>query len=141
MAINVYCDAGGKPPIFWWGYVVATSRPERKTSFVNEKEIECQFHYQAEYIGLLNVVRAFRFRVEPEIHIYMDNQSAVKHFNGEFKTKNAWVKMMIAKINAIAEDMGKVITVTWVPREQNLAGLMLEDFLEEYKRNIKKGKS
>ncbi|HUU49004.1 MAG TPA: reverse transcriptase-like protein [Nitrosopumilaceae archaeon] len=116
MKINVYVDGSGGENSGYGFLVKETGESfyEKKPNLTNN---------QAEYLAIITALKKF-VNLEDEIIIYSDSKNTVNQLNHEFAINNE-------KLRELAQEswslMGKFfnLTVTWVPRKENLAGKMM----------------
>jgi ribonuclease HI len=80
---------------------------------------------QAEYLALIKALEVMRKRGIEDARIYCDSELLVKQFKGEYRVRNPNLKPYYRRAKRLAE--GLKFTLTWVPREHNLAGKLLEE--------------
>ena len=116
MGISVYVDgSGGSNP--GYGYFVketGESFYEKKTDITNN---------QAEYLAIISALKKY-IDSDEEITIYSDSKNTVNQLNHEFAINNEQLRDLAREAWAI---MGKIpnLTISWIPRNENLAGKML----------------
>lgn len=83
---------------------------------------------QAEYLALYGALHYAQIDRATDIVIKSDSKLVVEQVNGNWKVKNQQLKTMLDETLELLKKMEgeKKITITWVPREQNLAGHLLE---------------
>jgi len=116
MAISVYVDgSGGQNGGF--GYFVketGESFYEKKSEITNN---------QAEYLAIIAALKKF-VNSEDEIKIFSDSKNTVSQLNHEFAINNERLRELAREAWEI---IGKIpnLSISWVPRKENLAGKML----------------
>ena len=116
MAISVYVDGSGGPN-GGYGYFVKESGEsfyEKKPEITNN---------QAEYLAIISALKKFENKKD-EIRIFSDSKNTVSQLNHEFAINNEKLRELAREA---WELIGKIenLTITWVPRKENLAGKML----------------
>jgi len=118
--MNIYCDSGlkeccivieGQDPI-----VMAYDEPVT----VNVGEYTALLY-------ALGIARAIRFSSLPRgerISFFSDSQVVVKQVNGEWRCRKQHLIPLLEEAKKLMKPLRA--TLTWVPREKNLAGLVLE---------------
>lgn len=79
---------------------------------------------QAEYLALIKALEVIKGREIKQARIYSDSELLVKQYNGEYKVRNPNISPFYRKAKKLSE--GLRVTVSWIPRERNLAGKLLE---------------
>lgn len=79
---------------------------------------------QAEYLALIRALEMIRERGLKDARIYCDSELLVKQFKGEYRVRNPNIKPYYRKAKELAA--GLRLRLTWIPRERNLAGKLLE---------------
>ena len=116
MKINIYVDGGGGPNGGFGFFVKETGE-----SFY-EKEPDIT-NNQAEYKAIISALKKF-VDSNNEIVIFSDSKNTVSQLNHEFAINNE-------KLRELAREAWELIgkfsnlTLTWIPRKENLAGKML----------------
>ena len=116
MGLSVYVDGSGGPNGGYGFFVKETGQ-----SFY-EKEPDIT-NNQAEYKAIIAALKKFS-SFEDEITIFSDSKNTVSQLNHEFAINNE-------KLRELARESWELIgkfsnlTLTWIPRKENLAGKML----------------
>jgi ribonuclease HI len=116
MKISVYVDGSGGENSGYGYFVKETGESfyEKTPNLTNN---------QAEYLAIIAALKKF-VNSEDEIVIYSDSKNTVNQLNHEFAINNEQLRELAQESWFI---MGKFtnLTVTWIPRKENLAGKML----------------
>ena len=116
MTISVYVDGSGGENSGFGYFVKETGESfyEKKPNLTNN---------QAEYLAIINVLKKF-VNSDDEIIIFSDSKNTISQLNHEFAINSEHLRKLAQESWAI---MGKFsnLTITWVPRKENLAGKML----------------
>jgi ribonuclease HI len=116
MKISVYVDGSGGENSGYGYFVKETGESfyEKTPNLTNN---------QAEYLAIIAALKKF-VNSEDEIVIYSDSKNTVNQLNHEFAINNEQLRELAQESWSI---MGKFtnLTVTWIPRKENLAGKML----------------
>ena len=116
MKINVYVDGSGGANSGYGYFVKETgeSSYEKKPNLTNN---------QAEYLAIINVLKKF-VNSDDEIIIFSDSKNTISQLNHEFAINNEQLRVLAQEAWPI---MGKFsnLTLTWIPRKENLAGKMM----------------
>ena len=116
MKINVYVDGSGGENSGYGYFVKETGESsfEKKPNLTNN---------QAEYLAIINVLKKF-VNSDDEIIIFSDSKNTISQLNHEFAINNDQLRVLAQEAWPI---MGKFsnLTLTWIPRKENLAGKML----------------
>ena len=116
MTINIYVDGSGGENSGYGYFVKETgeSSYEKKPNLTNN---------QAEYLAIINVLKKF-VNSDDEIIIFSDSKNTISQLNHEFAINNEQLRVLAQEAWLI---MGKFsnLTLTWIPRKENLAGKML----------------
>jgi ribonuclease HI len=86
---------------------------------------------QAEYRALLSGVK--NLREGSRASVFSDSQLMCEQFNGRYRVRDLHLQKLLARVQQVIAERRLTVTLAWVPREQNLAGklldgLSLEDF-------------
>jgi ribonuclease HI len=116
MRISVYVDGSGGPDGGYGFFVKNTGESfyEKKPDITNN---------QAEYMAIISALKKF-VDSHDEIQIFSDSKNTVSQLNHEFAINNE-------KLRELAREAWELIgkfsdlTISWVPRKENLAGKML----------------
>lgn len=116
MTINIYVDGSGGENSGYGYFVKETgeSSYEKKPNLTNN---------QAEYLAIINVLKKF-VNSDDEIIIFSDSKNTISQLNHEFAINSEQLRVLAQEAWLI---MGKFsnLTLTWIPRKENLAGKML----------------
>ena len=116
MRINVYVDGSGGPDGGYGFFVKETGESfyEKKPDITNN---------QAEYMAIISALQKFADS-ENEIVLLSDSKNTVSQLNHEFAINNERLRELARQAWAL---IGKIpsITISWIPRKENLAGKML----------------
>jgi len=116
MVISVYVDGSGGQNSGFGYFVKETGESfyEKKPNLTNN---------QAEYMAIIAALKKF-VNSDEEIIIFSDSKNTINQLNHEFAINNEQLRELAQESWPI---MGKFtnLTLTWVPRKENLAGKML----------------
>ncbi|MCH7757479.1 MAG: reverse transcriptase-like protein [Thaumarchaeota archaeon] len=116
MVISVYVDGSGGENSGYGYFVKETGESfyEKKPNITNN---------QAEYMAIIAALKKF-LNSNEEITIFSDSKNTVSQLNHEFAINNEQLRVLAREAWNI---IGKFpnLTLTWVPRKENLAGKML----------------
>jgi ribonuclease HI len=65
-------------------------------------------------------------RVGSSADVFSDSQLLVNQFSGEWAVRDPSLARLLRRIHEIIEERQLKLTLSWIPREQNLAGKLLE---------------
>ena len=116
MKISIFVDGSGGSNSGYGYFVKETGESfyEKKPNITNN---------QAEYMAIISSLKKF-VNSNDEITIFSDSKNTVSQLNHEFAINNE-------QLRALAQEAWNIIgkfsnlTLTWVPRKENLAGKML----------------
>ena len=116
MKVSVYVDGSGGSDSGYGYFVKETGESfyEKKPDLTNN---------QAEYMAIISALKKFA-DTDDEITIYSDSKNTVNQLNHEFAINNEHLREL-ARIAWQLISKFSSITITWVPRKENLAGKML----------------
>ena len=116
MTISIYVDGSGGEKSGYGFFVKETGESfyEKKPNLTNN---------QAEFMAIIAALKKF-VDSQDEIKIFSDSKNTVNQLNHEFAINNERLRELAQESWAI---MGKFsnLSITWVPRKDNLAGKML----------------
>ncbi len=116
MVISVYVDGSGGENSGYGYFVKETGESfyEKKPNITNN---------QAEYMAIIAALKKF-LNSNEEITIFSDSKNTVFQLNHEFAINNEQLRVLAREaLNVIGKFSN--LTLTWVPRKENLAGKML----------------
>ncbi len=116
MVISVYVDGSGGENSGYGYFVKETGESfyEKKPNITNN---------QAEYMAIIAALKKFLNSTE-EITIFSDSKNTVSQLNHEFGINNEQLRVLAREAWNIIGKFSN-LTLTWVPRKENLAGKML----------------
>jgi len=116
MVINVYVDGSGGLNGGFGYFVKETGESfyEKKSEITNN---------QAEYLAIIAALKKF-VNSNDEIKVFSDSKNTVSQLNHEFAINNERLRELAREAWEI---IGKIpnLSISWVPRKENLAGKML----------------
>jgi ribonuclease HI len=129
--ITVYTDAAGKPHNIY-GYCILETN--------EEKFIRSKFNLgslEAEFFAMIEVLHTNTVRNSKHTIIYSDSESIIDFINRKIQARKGTVaRLLTIQILNIIDNMQTKPFFKWVPRESNLAGILIED---EVPKKINKG--
>jgi len=116
MVISVYVDGSGGENSGYGYFVKETGESfyEKKSNLTNN---------QAEYMAMIAALKKF-VNSNDEIIIFSDSKNTVSQLNHEFAINNEQLRVLAQEAWNIIGKFSN-LTLTWVPRKENLAGKML----------------
>ena len=116
MTISVYVDGGGGDDSGFGYFVKETGESfyEKKPGITNN---------QAEYMAIISALKKF-VDAEDEVIIYSDSKNTVSQLNHDFAINNEQLKELARDAWPLIAKFSN-LKITWIPRNQNLAGKML----------------
>ncbi|MFZ8908216.1 MAG: reverse transcriptase-like protein [Nitrosopumilaceae archaeon] len=116
MVISIYVDGSGGENSGYGFFVKETgdSFYEKKPNITNN---------QAEYLAIITALKKF-VDSDQEITIFSDSKNTVCQLNHEYAINNEQLRSLAQEAWSIIGKFSK-LTLTWVPRKENLAGKML----------------
>lgn len=116
MVISVYVDGSGGENSGYGYFVKETGESfyEKKPNITNN---------QAEYMAIITALKKF-LNSNEEITIFSDSKNTVSQLNHEFAINNEQLRVLAREAWNIIGKFSN-LTLTWVPRKENLAGKML----------------
>ena len=116
MAVSVYVDgSGGEQSGF--GYFVketGESYYEKKPNITNN---------QAEYMAIIAALKKF-VDSDDEVIIFSDSKNTISQLNHDFAINNEQLRKLAQEAWGLIGKFSN-LTLTWIPRKENLAGKML----------------
>ena len=122
--ITVYTDASGEPNNIY-GYCISETNEER---FIRSKfSLES---VEAEFMAIIEALNSETVRNSTQTIIYSDSDSIVSLIKRRpQRRKAATVRLLLVQILNILDNMENKPSFAWIPRERNLAGILIEDEL------------
>ena len=122
--ITVYTDASGEPNNIY-GYCISETNEER---FIRSKfSLES---VEAEFMAIIEALNSETVRNSAQTIIYSDSDTVVSLIKRRpQKRKAATVRLLLVQILNILDNMENRPSFAWIPRERNLAGILIEDEL------------
>ena len=116
MVISVYVDGSGGENSGYGYFVKETGESfyEKKSNITNN---------QAEYMAMISALKKF-VNSNDKIIIFSDSKNTVSQLNHEFAINNEQLRVLAQEAWNIIGKFSN-LTLTWVPRKENLAGKML----------------
>ncbi len=116
MVISVYVDGSGGENSGYGYFVKETGESfyEKKPNITNN---------QAEYMAIIAALKKF-LNSNEEIIIFSDSKNTVSQLNHEFAINNEQLRVLAREAWNIIGKFSN-LTLTWIPRKENLAGKML----------------
>ncbi|MDE1843159.1 MAG: ribonuclease HI family protein [Thaumarchaeota archaeon] len=116
MTISIYVDGSGGPNSGFGFYV----KENGKSFYKKEPNIT---NNQAEYMAIISALEQFSGTTE-EVFIYSDSKNTVMQLNHEYAINNDHLRVLAQKAWDLISKFSN-IQITWIPRNQNLAGKMM----------------
>jgi ribonuclease HI len=128
--ITVYTDASGEPNNIY-GYCISETNEER---FIRSRfSLES---VEAEFMAIIEALNSETVRNSTQTIIYSDSDTVVSLIKRRpQKRKAATVRLLLVQILNILDNMENKPSFAWIPRERNLAGILIED---EHPKKINK---
>ena len=122
--ITVYTDASGEPNNIY-GYCISETNEER---FIRSKfSLES---VEAEFMAIIEALNSETVRNSTQTIIYSDSDTVVSLIKRRpQERKAATVRLLLVQILNILDNMENRPSFAWIPRERNLAGILIEDEL------------
>ena len=121
MKLIIHTDGGarGNPGKAAVGVVIETD--SRKLIAEFGKRIGEATNNVAEYAAVIEALKEVKSRIQEngEIHFFLDSNLVVQQLNGIFKVKDANLRNLFFDVRVLEQGVGREITYTYVPREQN----------------------
>lgn len=116
MALSIFVDGSGGDNSGFGYFVKETGESfyEKKSSITNN---------QAEYMAIISALKKFS-GVADEIVIFSDSKNTISQLNHEYAINNDHLRSLAREAWEIITKMPN-LKITWIPRNQNLAGKML----------------
>ena len=116
MVISVYVDGSGGDNSGYGYFVKETgdSFYEKKPNITNN---------QAEYMAIIEALKKF-VDSDEEITIYSDSKNTVSQLNHDYAINNEQLRKLAQEAWSLIGKFSN-LTLTWIPRKENLAGKML----------------
>ena len=116
MTLSIYVDGSGGTNSGYGFFVSETGESfyENKSDITNN---------QAEYMAIISALRKFE-NSNDEIKIFSDSKNTVNQLNHEFAINNEELRSLAREAWSLMAKFSN-LTLTWVPRSENLAGKML----------------
>ena len=116
--IEIYADGGsrGNPGIAGGGFVVFK---DGKNVLEGSEYFGEKTNNQSEYLSLRTALRETYERFPDNgIHCFMDSKLVVEQMKGNYKVKNANIRLLFEEVSRIASQF-KIFKIDHIPREQN----------------------
>lgn len=120
--ITVYTDASGEPNNIY-GYCISETNEERfiKSKFSLES-------VEAEFMAIIEALNSETVRNSTQTIIYSDSETVVSLIKRRPQRRKAVsVRLLLIQILNILDNMESQPSFAWIPRERNLAGILIED--------------
>lgn len=116
METSVYVDGSGGPNGGYGFFVKETG----ESFYEKQRDIT---NNQAEYMAIISALKKF-VDSDSKITLYSDSKNTVSQLNHEFAINNEKLRELAREAWQLIGKFSDV-TITWVPRKENLAGKML----------------
>jgi len=80
----------------------------------------------AEYTAVIEALRKLKSQItmtndqqKMEIQFFLDSKLVVEQLNGNFRVKDGKLRELMMQVKILEQEVGGVVTYTYVPREQN----------------------
>lgn len=90
---------------------------------------------QAEYLALIKALRVVLGEGGRAVEILSDSELLVRQLKGEYKVRNRALQNLHQEAVTLSSKLEK-FSIRWVPRNQNLAGILLENSNLTREQNI-----
>ena len=116
MVLNIFVDGSGGTNSGFGYFVKETGESfyEKKSGITNN---------QAEYMAIISVLKKFS-GITGEVVIYSDSKNTVSQLNHEYAINNDQLRSLARETWDLMAKLSN-LKITWIPRNQNLAGKML----------------
>ena len=116
MVLSVFVDGSGGTNSGFGYFVKETGESfyEKKSDITNN---------QAEYMAIISILKKFS-GIADEIVIYSDSKNTVSQLNHEYAINNDQLRNLAREAWELMTKLPN-LKITWIPRNQNLAGKML----------------
>jgi ribonuclease HI len=118
--LTIHIDGAGPGPD---GGGSRVSRVVVGTSIARVKPVDAGTNNEAEYRALRWAL--LKMRRGGEADIFSDSLLIVNQFNGKWAVRDPKMKAQLDRIRTIISDRLLKIRLSWLPREENLAGRLL----------------
>jgi ribonuclease HI len=122
--VKVYVDGGVK------GHQQKVGRRGYISVVMDEKRliepVGSVTNNQAEYLALIKALRMVLEEKGRDVEVLSDSELLVKQIKGEYRVRNPSLQTLhreAVKLSCLFEKF----SINWIPREQNLAGIQLEN--------------
>ncbi|MBI5620818.1 ribonuclease HI family protein [Candidatus Gottesmanbacteria bacterium] len=139
MQFIVHTDGGarGNPGPAAVGVVIEIYQSDQFTNPTNEKPEIIEFGKRigettnnvAEYRAVLSALHEIKNqkpkiknadeKSKIEIQFFLDSNLVVQQLNGNFKVKDARLRGLMMQVKILEQEIGGMVTYTYIPREQN----------------------
>jgi ribonuclease HI len=120
--ITVYTDASGEPHNIY-GYCISETN--------EEKFIRSKFRLnsmEAEFMAIIEALNSNTVRNSKQTVIYTDSESVVDFITRRVQMRKASiVRLLTIQILNIVDNLENKPSFVWIPRECNLAGMLIDD--------------
>ena len=128
--VTVYTDASGMLHNIFGYYILETNE---------EKFIRSKFgldSIEAEFMAIIEALNSNTVRNSKQTIVYSDSESVVDFIQRKLQArKGSIVRLLTVQILNLVDNMENKPFFVWIPRERNLAGILIED---EVPRKINK---
>jgi ribonuclease HI len=120
--ITVYTDASGEPHNIY-GYCISETKEEK---FIRSKYRLGSM--EAEFMAIIEALNSNTVRNSKQTIIYTDSESIVDFITRRVhKQRGSIVRLLSIQILNIVDNLENKTSFLWIPRESNLAGILIED--------------
>jgi len=131
--VKVYIDGGVK------GHHLKANRRGYISVVMDKKKlvepVGAVTNNQAEYLALIKALRVVLGEGGRAVEILSDSELLVRQLKGEYKVRNRALQNLHQEAVTLSSKLEK-FSIRWVPRNQNLAGILLENSNLTREQNI-----
>ena len=111
--MKVYCDSSTKAAC----YVIEGQSP---VFVLYNHQVTVN---EGEYLAVISALTDALRRKRTSIELFTDSQLVVSQVSGRWKCNHEHLRVLRDKVRQLTQN--QVITIGWIPREENLAGRLL----------------
>jgi ribonuclease HI len=118
--IRVFTDGGGQGPD---GRTSSFAWLREDTREKHVEHVPGLSNNEAEYRGVISALKALR--AGSKVEVLTDSLLVVSQIRGEYRIRDPKLAKLAAEVKTITEHKRLTLTLTWIPRSNNLAGKLI----------------
>lgn len=133
--IKIYCDSSIREACIFFDPPVLNQPKFQVISYQADSITTNEGEYLA-VLAALDLVRSYSLT---DFVLLTDSQLVTKQVSNEYACHNPTLAMLCRRVQDALSEFPAQVTLSWIPREENLAGKELEKIYNERRKKSNKG--